>query len=316
MDVVTGANIANIATDLVTNENVVNKTTGFLGMLFPYAGLEQKAVSVYIDAIEKSNMPPEAKAFAILNTKNTLKRIQNQKTIAEIAIKNSKEGTDFSEASKVNEDWLDRFMDSAKFVSFEELQLVWGKILANEFEQPGSTPPNMVRVLSEITPNLARAFRLVCSMKVIVMQLDENGDIEQRGTGILVPFKGNSEEFRDIGLDFKTLNELDTLGVIKFDSKSGYASKGIFNKNLLMYVGDKLELIEEHNEGEVPIGNVFLTAVGEKLRAITDSIEIEGYYNMVMRYFAEEGVKIAKEHNYLFREDNGSLVIDKCDNNI
>ena len=39
----------------------------------------------------------------------------------------------------VNEEWLDRFMDSAKFVSQEEIQAIWGKILAKEFENQENT---------------------------------------------------------------------------------------------------------------------------------------------------------------------------------
>lgn len=41
-------------------------------------------------------------------------------------------------------------MDSAGFVSSEEIQWIWGKILANEFEKPGSTPPNMIRYCQKL----------------------------------------------------------------------------------------------------------------------------------------------------------------------
>ena len=50
---------------------------------------------------------------------------------------NAKEGTDFSDKSGVSEEWLERFMDSAGFVSAEDIQIIWGKILANELETLG-----------------------------------------------------------------------------------------------------------------------------------------------------------------------------------
>lgn len=129
MDATSGVSIAKTAVDLVKTDNVLNKTTGLMGMLFPYAGIKQKTVNMYMNEIEKADISPEAKVYAALNIKSTFKKIKNQKSIAEIALENAKENTDFSEKSGVNEDWLDRFMDSAGFVSSEELQLVWEKYL-------------------------------------------------------------------------------------------------------------------------------------------------------------------------------------------
>lgn len=44
--------------DLIKSDNVLNKTTGLLGMLFPYAGTKQKAINIYIEEIEKSDLSP------------------------------------------------------------------------------------------------------------------------------------------------------------------------------------------------------------------------------------------------------------------
>ncbi|MBU5471280.1 DUF2806 domain-containing protein [Falcatimonas sp. MSJ-15] len=124
MDITTGTAVAKTVVDLMKNENVLNKSVGVLEMLFPFAGLKQKAVEMYVEDIEKSDLSAETKAFMILNTKKTFKKIKNQKTIAEIAMENTKQGTDFSEDSGVSEEWLDRFMDSAVFVSSEEIQWI------------------------------------------------------------------------------------------------------------------------------------------------------------------------------------------------
>ena len=92
MDITTGTAVAKTAVDLVKNENVLNKSVGVMGMLFPFAGLKQKAVEIYIKDIEKSDLPAETKVFMIMNTKKTFKKIKNQKTIAEIAMENAKQG--------------------------------------------------------------------------------------------------------------------------------------------------------------------------------------------------------------------------------
>lgn len=304
MDITTGTAVAKTVVDLMKNENVLNKSVGVLGMLFPFAGLKQKAVEMYVEDIEKSDLSAETKAFMILNTKKTFKKIKNQKTIAEIAMENAKQGTDFSEDSGVSEEWLDRFMDSAGFVSSEEIQWIWGKILANEFERPGSTPPNMIRILSEITPALASAFRYICSMCIWILPLNENGDIQGAFQKLFVPYTKNDEKFRECGVSFNVLNELETLGVIRFESLAGYISKGIINDKILICIGDKLDVIKEYEKGEFPIGNVMLTSVGEALKSITDSVEIDDYYVMIKQYLVDKGVKFAEEHDY-YAEING-----------
>lgn len=102
-----GTAAAKTAVDLVKNENVLNKSVGVMGMLFPFAGLKQKAVEMYVEDIEKSDLPADTKVFMVLNTKKTFKKIKNQKAIAEIAMENAKQGTDFSEDSGVSEEWLE-----------------------------------------------------------------------------------------------------------------------------------------------------------------------------------------------------------------
>ncbi|MCR5835659.1 MAG: DUF2806 domain-containing protein [Lachnospiraceae bacterium] len=311
MDLTSGTAVAKTAVDLVKNENVLNKSVGVMGMLFPYAGLKQKAVEMYVEDIEKSDLPAETKVFMVLNTKKTFKKIKNQKAIAEIAMENAKQGTDFSDDSGVSEEWLDRFMDSAGFVSSEEIQWIWGKILANEFEKPGSTPPNMIRILSEFTPGLAAAFRYICSMCIWILPLGDNGEIQGGFQKLVVPYNNNDEKFRECGVSFNVLNELETLGVIRFESLAGYISKGFLNDKILICVGDELDVIEEYQKGELPIGNVMLTSVGEALKTITDSVEISGYYEMVKKYMLDKGVKFSDEHDYYAETKGDELTIHR-----
>lgn len=307
MDITTGTAVTKTAVDLVKNDNVLNKTAGVMGMLFPYVGLKQKAVNMYIEEIEKSDMSPEVKIFTVLNMKKTFKKIKNQKSIADIAMENTKEGTDFSEKSGVSEEWLERYMDSAGFVSSEDIQLIWGKILANEFERPGSTPPNMIRILSEITPKLAMAFRVICSMIVFICPLMEDGNAMGAFRKLFVPYKMNNDRLHELGLSFDVLNELEVLGVIRFSSISGYVSKGITQKRVLLCIGDKLEVLSEHKNDEVPVGNVILTSAGEALQAITAPEDVEDYYDMVKKYLNSEQVKLAEEHDY-FAEIKGDIL--------
>lgn len=299
------------ALELIKNENIQNKAVEMMEMLFPYVGLTKKAVDMYIDEIEKSDMSPETKIFNIVNARKNIKRIKNQKSIADIAINSAKEGTDFSYKSGVNEEWLERFMDSARFVSTDEIQIIWGKILANEFENPGTTPPNMIRILSEITPNLAMAFRKICSMKIWICPLSEQGEIVKKYQNVFVPYTNNEEQLRGMGVSFDVLNELETLGVIKLETLGGYITQGIENKKVLICVDNKLEVINEHDDDYIPIGNVILTSVGKALQKITDPEEIPQYYEMIKKYLLDQNVKLAEKHNFVVKVENDTLNIFK-----
>lgn len=74
MDTMTGEMVTKKAVDLAKKGKLFDNSIEIMGMLFPYAGLQRKAVEVYVEDIEKSDLPAETKAFLILNTKKTLKK--------------------------------------------------------------------------------------------------------------------------------------------------------------------------------------------------------------------------------------------------
>ena len=112
-------------------------------------------------------------------------------------------------------------------------------------------------------------------------------------------------------MSFNVLNELETLGVIRFESIGGYISKGFSSDKILICVGDKLDVIEEYKKGKLPAGNVMLTSVGEALKSITDSIEIGDYYEMVRKYMSDNGVKFAAEHEFVANVNGNELTISR-----
>lgn len=286
------------ALDLAKSENVQNKTVDLLGMLFPYAGIKKKAVELYIDEIEKSDLSTDTKMILLLNARKTLKKLKNQKNIAEMAKENAKEGTDFSEKSGVNEEWLDRFMESASFVSSEEMQLVWGKILANEFEKPGDTPRNMIRILSEFTQTYAKAFRTLCSMQLLLIPISEDEKIVGANWRKVIIYEQNEEYMRKMGLSFEVLNELETLGVIKFDSVAGYVATNIIEKKVLVYINGNIIETSSHRGDNFPIGNVLFTSAGVALSKITEPYKLEEYEDKVKKYLKSHNVSVEEESSY------------------
>ena len=202
-------------------------------------------------------------------------------------------------------------MDSAGFVSDEVVQTMWGKILGKEFEKPGSTPSNMIRILSEITPVYAQAFRKICSMQMITVTLYENGKIKSARQDVVVPYSNDEKIFSEMGLTFSVFNELETLGLIKFDTLSGYVLTGINEKNVLLYVNGETLEIEEHKENKIPIGSVMLTAAGMCLKNITPIEMISGYSDLVKKYIIKERIKLKEHIGYRLIKEGGAIRCEK-----
>lgn len=59
----------------------------------------------------------------------------------------------------VDEDWLDRFFQSASNISSKELQLIWSKILANEIERPSNYSLRTLDILKNMSKKEAELFK-------------------------------------------------------------------------------------------------------------------------------------------------------------
>ena len=153
----------------------------------------------------------------------------------------------------------------------------------------------MIRILSEMTHTYATAFRQICSMRFLLVSISENEEITGAYWKTAVPYNENNELMDELGISFQVINELETLGVIKFDSVAGYITTGIKDKKVLLGVNGKTMEITQHESGNVPIGDVILTSAGETLKNITT---IQGYDEAIRKYMCSKGVVFSEEEHY------------------
>ena len=145
--------------DININEAIKN--------IFPFWGQKRIAFNIFAEEIKKSNLSPGAKMFTIANAKKIFLEMQNQESIADIAYSAlmSRRGENFTLPPVADYELLARLMDSGKFVSDENIQMLWGNILAGELDEPGHTPKNIVRILSELDKSQAEIFSNLCSLQ-------------------------------------------------------------------------------------------------------------------------------------------------------
>lgn len=291
----------------------VNKLSMALGALMPYAGLEKRAVSAYISGIEQGDFSPDEKYIYISGAKKHLKSLKNQHSIASIAQNVAKPDTDFSVNSKVDDEWLDRYLDAGKFVSDEQAQLVWGHILAGEFEQPGSTPPSVTRILTELTTEYAQIFANLCSLSTLIFPEDGNGVITTQTTDecyLFVPNNGNTPYLHDLGITFEVLTELELLGLIKY-GVNGLQTNSFtpdkFPKLHIYYNGASFAVTKYPKDG-IFIGHVVLTAAGKCIARFVQRNNVSAHLNSIKDYLSFYECQIAPRPEISIHEvstDNG-----------
>lgn len=246
--------------------NVVNKIASATGILYSDSDykIRKESEKKYIDRIINDDSIDECVKLALVsNHKQVFRQYKNQMDIVGIALNKL---TIEADHEKVDNDWLSYFFDKAKNISNDNIQLIWGNILANEFNEPGSVSKSLLNILSIIDSKKAEKFNLLCSISVL------NGN---RLDPFIVDMNGSYEMIKKQGLDKMDLLELDKLDLINFN-EMGFSYKGY---DIFLGYKDELYEIKRNPKGRLILfensiykGCVSLTEDG---RVLCDTLCIE-----------------------------------------
>ena len=92
-----------------------------------------------------------------------IQEIRRQKNIESIVNKAIKSLPETVSSEPVDPDWISRFFDECKDVSNEELQKIWGRLLAGEVATPNSCSRKTLAILKDLSPADAELFTEFCS---------------------------------------------------------------------------------------------------------------------------------------------------------
>lgn len=85
-------------------------------------------------------------------------------------------------STKVDDDWLFRWRDSASEVSSEELQYLWGKVLAGEIKAPGSFSLRTLEFIRNLSTQEAEAIAMFSEFVIAgVIYRDAKKSLEEKG---------------------------------------------------------------------------------------------------------------------------------------
>jgi len=136
---------------------------------------EQIGQSDYIDGqVVMASVDPEP-MLSLEDRSSRRQHFQQQKAQQNIEAIAANAADDLSKESSISPekpdpDWISRFFDTAENISSQELQLLWGRILAGEIKQPGRFSLRSLDIIKNISRTEAELFSRLANF---VLQSDD-----------------------------------------------------------------------------------------------------------------------------------------------
>lgn len=185
-----------------------------------------------------------------------------------------------AQPKNIEDDWIVDFFDKSRLISDEGMQDLWSRVLAGEANAPGTYTKRTIHLLASLDKNDAILFTKLCSFIWII------------GNQVPLIFDSQNDLYAKNGINFSALKHLDSIGLISFESLSGYVRQG-FDKKIKIAYGNKiinLELTKE-KDNELSIGHAIFTDVGLQLAALCKAPVVDGIVEYALAEWAKAGIK-------------------------
>ena len=226
----------------------------------------------------------------------------NLDLISEEAARQLKELDDYqtsSEVGQIDDDWLNHFEKEASQRSTEDMQKVFGKILAGEIRRPSSYSIKAVKIMGELDKVVADLFTKLSSFCCVFGDPESGMIFDARAITFTENTEGNA--LRKYGLGFGELNVLQEYGLIIADYNSWMdyedSTPGERSAPLLglSYQNEFFELFPMERRRpprKLRLHGVTLSYAGRELLNVVDIAPIDSYSSDLVDFFAQKGLKM------------------------
>lgn len=175
----------------------------------------------------------------------------------------------------IEQDWLVNFFDKSKLVSDEQMQDVWGRILAGEANSPGTFSRFTINTLGNLEKHDAELFSKICSMCWMIME----------PTPLI--YNLNDGIFKQSGITLLALADLERLGLVHLGKMSGYEFDNAHETETLIYQDQKFEVTFPNGSTALNVGRVLLSRVGSDLFKVCTTAPNHDHLNYVLKKWEE-----------------------------
>jgi len=204
------------------------------------------------------------------------------------------DGAEGEAADEIDNDWLNVFETEAAEKSSEQMQMLFGKILAGEVRRPKSFSIKTLRLISQLETNTAQLFKHLCSLSVS-LQAPGGHLLDVR----VCSLGGNaaSNALQSYGLSFDQLNVLQEFGLVisDYNSYMGYGACIAHQHKIalpLVFEGRPYGLVpkaESQPGQDFRIHGVSLSRAGRELFPIVDIKPDECYGKALQNFLDKAG---------------------------
>ena len=247
-------NISEPAAGVVNN--FLDKISSALGWMVTPKNIKPAIIEANKSIIEeianREDINPIERAAIVNNFRKNVKEYKNQVDIMRIAVEHLE--ANFV-SGDVHNDWISFFFNKIKDVTEDYMKEIWGKILAGEFNKPGSFTKQFLHTLSIMDSNMAKRF---CKIR--------NSCFYTKPYLYMMVYRTNGEDinnikkYEEMQLFIKDFRELDNFGLIQYKFSAFHVWK---IKNNVFYYGNKRIKLDT-NDKAIALGNVALTDIGKQ----------------------------------------------------
>ena len=208
---------------------------------------------------------------------------QHQKRMEDITAKALPRLDENAKPDSIEDDWLVNFFDKCRIVSDNQMQELWSRILAGEANSPGTYSKRTVNFLSDLDKTDADLFTKLCGFVWVL------------GDFVPLVFDDSAEIYNRYGINFDTLNHLDSIGLVQFGAVS-IVAKPLKKRFTVAYYGRSLALnMPQDTDNNLDVGKARLTRIGQELAPICRSKPVEGFWEYVKEQWSQYLPKPEKE---------------------
>lgn len=206
---------------------------------------------------------------------------KKQENIESITANATTQLNDDAKPEAMHEDWISHFFEKCRNVSDIEMQGLWSRLLAGEANKPGSYSKRTIELISTLDKSDAHLFTQVCTYAI---------------TGTYVHplvFNHKADIYNKNGINFGSLNHLDTLGLIKFGTTKGFILKNLPQNTVMSYFDIPVNFtLKSESNNNLEIGCVLLTQTGQQLAPICGAKMDLGFLEYMIKHYKKKRINV------------------------
>lgn len=258
----------------------------------PYKAIGRECFELTLKRLmEDDNIPLEIKAFITCDVAGYVKHIKNKYSIMEISEKYLTQRKPDNQ-NNIDEDWFDLFLEECKTISNEQIQQIWGKVLAEECQNPNRIRKSFLPMLKTLDKKTAQDFQKINNMiftlttdnpqipprELVCIYLPSNNSLNESVSAAL-NFNLTSIEISDLVQNGLIDNTYSKEHIIKFPKPVKYCYINYFDTRI------KIEI----KNNCFKYGQVLLTYNGFTLSKFIEKQKNNNYIPLLLDYYKKQG---------------------------